>query len=367
MSIRRRNGRWQFRGRNPDGSQHEKTFDRKVDADTYGVMFMAGKVRGEWTDPQLGKTAFGEWCAQWETTIVDLCPKTVERDLAMVRKHLVPRFGHTQLAKITTTSVKAWIAEWTASGTHAPATIRKAGQVMNKILSAAVDEGMIARNPAATVKLPQESKAEMRFLNEVELHQLTDSVDAPYDLLVLTAALTGMRWGELAGLRVRNIDVLQRRVTVVEQMLEVGGQLQIGPPKTKQSQRSVSIPPTLATMLGERLAACVGPEALVFVTEAGAPLRGTNFRRRIWAPALERSGLEGLRFHDLRHTSVAFAIADGAHAKAIQTRMGHASITTTLDTYGHLFPELDAQIGDGLERIFEHQAPSDGAPVVQLG
>jgi integrase len=182
---------------------------------------------------------------------------------------------------------------------------------------------------------------------------------------VTTAALTGLRLSELAGLKAKNVDMLGRRISVVEQLLEVGGRLETAQPKTKASMRSVAIPPTLAAKLGDHPVLLEGPGSLVFVMASGSPLRGNNFRHRVWIPAVSRAGLDGLRFHDLRHTAVVLAIAQGAHAKSIQMRMGHASITTTLDRYGHLFSEIDAMIGDGLEGFFSEQ-PSSVAPAARL-
>jgi hypothetical protein len=91
---------------------------------------------------------------------------------------------------------------------------------------------------------------------------------------------------------------------------------------------------------------------LVFPHRAGNPIHPSSFNTAHWKPAKAQVGLDGLRFHDLRHTAVALAIAQGAHPKAIQARMGHSSVQVTLDRYGHLFPELDADIADGLDKAF---------------
>ncbi|MHB1929833.1 MAG: tyrosine-type recombinase/integrase [Acidimicrobiales bacterium] len=112
--------------------------------------------------------------------------------------------------------------------------------------------------------------------------------------------------------------------------------------------------PFLVDLLDEQPAtrSQAGLDGLVFVTKEGEPLRRGNFRRTYWLPATARAGLAGLRFHDLRHTAVTLVIANGAHAKAIQQRMGHSSVTITLDRYGHLLPALDDQMADGLERMY---------------
>jgi integrase len=128
----------------------------------------------------------------------------------------------------------------------------------------------------------------------------------------------------------------------------------VGPLKTRESRRVVTIPAFLADELGEHLGTLpvVGGSDLVFPAAEGGPLRRTNFRRRFWAPAVMQSGLHPApTFHHLRHTAAALAIAEGAHPKAIQARLGHASITTTLNLYGHLFPSLDVELAERLDRV----------------
>ena len=171
---------------------------------------------------------------------------------------------------------------------------------------------------------------------------------------MLTAAYLGPRWGELAGLRVDRLDLLHRKVHVLDQLAEVRGGLELGAPlKTPAARRTVTIPRFLAPMLEEQIATAASRRSgLVFPTPGGSPMRRTNFRRRAWRDATRSAGVEGLRFHDLRHTAVAFAIARGAHALAIKERMGHSSVQTTLDKDGHLLPRLDEAIADGLDELY---------------
>lgn len=213
----------------------------------------------------------------------------------------------------------------------------------------------------------------MRFLSPTEVVDLADAVDEHYPVLVLTAAYAGLRWGELAGLKVARVDPLRRTIAVLEQLTEVNGQLRFGPPKTAAGRRAVSLPGFLAEALAEQLRgrAEPGAEGLVFPAPIGGPMRRSNFRARAWLPAVRRAGLDGLRFHDLRHTAVALAIAQGAHPKAIQSRMGHASVTVTLDRYGHLFEGLDERIADGLDNTWREALaasprPGRGPEVVPL-
>lgn len=361
---RRGQGRWRARYRGPDGRERSMTFDRKADAERWLAGVTVSTARGEWVDPSLGRVTFAEWCERWAPTIVDLRPATRARDLGMVRTHLIPAFGPVPLAKLTTVDVAAWIAGQTAAGRHSPATVRKSGQVLAKIMRAAVDCGLIARSPCASVKLPAEQSREMRFLSPAELVDLVDAVDEHYRVLVLTAAYAGLRWGELAGLRVSRVDPLRRTVTVVEQLNELDGTLSYGPPKTAAGRRSVSLPAFLADALAEQVAGRAEPglTGLVFPAPVGGPMRRSNFRRRAWLPATRRAGLDGLRFHDLRHTAVALAIAQGGHAKAIQERMGHSSVMVTLDRYGHLFEGLDERIAEGLDSMWRETLAASPRP-----
>src|SRR5207253_2776192 len=177
------------------------------------------------------------------------------------------------------------------------------------------------------------------------------------------------RWGELIGLRRRNVDLANRAIVVVEQMVFIEGQFVRKAPKTRAGRRRVTIPTLLAEMLDEQLSERSNPGAdgLVFPNKRGNPIHPSSFNGAHWTPAKKLVGLQGVRFHDLRHTAVALAIAQGAHPKAIQARMGHNSVQMTLDRYGHLFPELDAQIAIGLDDVYRASlGPSPRASVSAL-
>ncbi len=365
-------GRWRARYRAPNGNERSRTFSRRVDAERWLAEMEVAKGRGEWIDPRLGRTTFGEWTEEWQRTIVDLRDSTLSRDLGMVRNHLLPHFGRTPLAAITTTDVRSLVAQLQASGQHSPATVRKIGQVLAKIMASAVEGGLIGRSPCTGVRLPVETRRDMRFLTPEQVGELADAIGPAYGTLVYTATYAGLRWGELAGLKPERVDLLRRTISVTEQLLEVDGRMSWGPPKTAAGRRAVSIPATLAGMLEKQLLTdLVKASGLVFPSPDGHPQRRSNFRRRAWMPATRAIGLEGLRFHDLRHTAVALAIAQGGHSKAIQERMGHSSIQVTLDRYGHLFPALDERVADGLDVMLRESLavsarPDDGRGVVEL-
>ncbi|HLG01745.1 MAG TPA: tyrosine-type recombinase/integrase [Acidimicrobiia bacterium] len=344
--------RWRARYRGPDGRERSKTFKRRSDAERWVAGIEVSKAQGDWVDPALGQCTFAAWADEWAATIVDLRPSTRDRDLRAVRVQLLPYFGDVPLAKISNLMVRRFIADMLATSQHAPATVRKVGQVLSRVMRSAVDAGLIVRSPCEGVRLPPEGRREMRFLTADQVATLARAVGPEWEALIYSAAYTGLRWGELAGLRPARVDVARRSLMVVEQLNEVSGRIDWGPPKTAAGRRAVSIPGALAEMLATQLTRpAVIRSGLVFPTPLGEPMRRSNFRRRVWTPTTNALELEGLRFHDLRHTAVALAIQQGAHPKAIQARMGHSTVSITLDRYGHLYEGLDGDIAVGLDEV----------------
>jgi integrase len=218
------------------------------------------------------------------------------------------------------------------------------------VFEAAIQAGVLLRNPAADIRVPRSRTREMQFLSAAEVERLADAIDPPYGLLVRLAAYTGLRAGEIVALRIKRLDLLRGMVRVVESASEVGGRLLIGPTKT-YANRTVRLPrflrDELAASLAERRSDL---DAFLFTAARGGPLRHNNFYQRRFCPALRRAGLPAtVRFHDLRHTCAALLIAQGAHPKAIQAHLGHSSIQVTMDRYGHLFPDALDHLADRLD------------------
>lgn len=182
-----------------------------------------------------------------------------------------------------------------------------------------------------------------------------------------TAAWTGLRFSELAGLKTHRLDLLRRRLAVEEQLVEIRGRLVTNPPKSKSGRRMLSLPTLLVTPLEGQLADW-SRDGWVFPGDDG-PLRQSRFSRRPWARAVERSGLGDVNFHDLRHTSVALSIAAGASILAISKRLGHATPGFTLNRYGGLLPDADEQVAEGLDRLWREaiwKRPRISAPGSRL-
>jgi integrase len=347
---RRGKSRWRARYRGPDGRERSKTFDRKLDAGRWLAASETSKVRGEWVDPALGRLSFAEWVAKWEASSTSgLRPRTRVLNVGVARNYLMPRFGSWPLSLITTDAVKAMLAEELDEGRLSVSAVRRHVLVLRVVLDAAVQDGRLARNPAKSVKLPAERSRPMRFLNADEVARLADATPEHYRRLVLTAAYVGLRWGELAGLGVEHVDTLRRTIRVERQLVDVKGKLELAEPKTDAGRRTVSVPSSLVDMLAAHIATePVRASGLVFPSPSGRPMRAPSFRR-VWQRACATAGLDGLVFHELRHTAAALAVEQGAHPMAIKERLGHSSITVTLDRYGGLFPRLDEQLAERLD------------------
>ena len=244
---------------------------------------------------------------------------------------------------------------------HHPTQTRRANilNVVKAVFTYTVEAGGLRSSPAAGVSAPRSERHEMRFASEDDVANLANAIVEPYATLIYTAAYTGLRAGEIAALRVRDLDSIRGRIHVRQAVAEVRGELIYGPPKSGKD-RSVSLPRFLREMLVSHTADyALDGDALVFRSPTGTPLRHSSWYRRHFRPAADSVGLEGFRFHDLRHTCVGFLISAGAHPRAIMERLGHSSITVTMDTYGHLLPSLDDALTGALEERFQ-TSESDG-------
>ena len=199
----------------------------------------------------------------------------------------------------------------------------------------------------------------MRFLSPGEITELADVIDPRYKALVLAAAYTGARFGELAALDLDHFEPLRRSIRIERTLSDVKGIVQIGEPKTRAAVRAITLPTWLVDVMAQHLATWpVSQNRHLFTSPEGGYLRVTNFRRRVWRPAVVESVGEPMRFHDLRHTHVALLIEQGVHPAVVAARLGHTSVRTVFDVYGHLYEGLDRDAADALA------SPWDGSSVV---
>jgi integrase len=357
---------YRARYRDPEGVERCKTFDQRVDAETFLTTIEGSKLRGEWIDPRRARTSLEEWTEHWLQTTVHLKPKTRAGYESLLRIHILPAFGKTPLGAIEPDDVSSWVAEMSKRGLSA-SRIRQAYRVLSAVLKAAVVSRYIVTSPCIGVRLPRPPRREMHFLSAEQVEALAAATPKPFDVMLTVMAYGGLRWGEVTALRRARCDLLRSRIEVAESLAQVGGEFHFGPTKTYET-RSVRLPAFLRDMMALHLADNVRqePTALVFTQVDGSPLRHWWFWHRIWGPAVAASGVPTeLRIHDLRHTCTALLIAQGAHPKAIQVHLGHSTIQVTMDRYGHLFPDEMDRLADGLDMV--HRAAVSRASRSDIG
>ena len=358
-------GRWQARYPTPDGKLRSagKSFRTRGMAEQWLTMKEAEIQRGEWQAPKNEDETVAAWAERWMAAKVNLKPKTKADYEMRLRVYVIPRFGDAPISTITRADVQAWVQELVAQGLSA-STVRHAIGTLSKILNEAVAAGALVANPCQRISLPHLPKGKVESLTLDQVKALADAIEHPeikpagngarpvgrshfpeYSLLIRFTVFTGLRAAEVAGLKIRALDLDKGVVRITETLSEVRGHLYTVPPKTYQF-RSVPLPEFLIEELREHLAALDDdPDGYVFRAPTGTPLRWQNFYNHHFKPAVRQAGLpESTRFHDLRHTYASILISQGAHPRAMMERLGHSSINVTLGTYGHLMPSLDEEI-----------------------
>jgi integrase len=347
---------WQARWRDPTGSQRSKNFPRRVDAERFLVTVEARKLEGTYIDPHAGRIRLGDFAERTTGGWVNRRDSTKARDESYLRILVLPVFAAMPIGAIGLYDIQDWIAELVANS-YAPSTIRHAYQLLGRICNDAVTAGLIARTPCRDINLPKIQDTEQRFLSPTEITDLANTIDPRYRALVITAAHTGCRVGELIALDVDRYQPDERIIRIERSLAEIRGHLRFGPPKTAAARRAVSVPPWLPAVIDQHLDDHPpSPDGLIFTAPGGGPIRRNAFRSRFWLPAVADSVGQPMRFHDLRHSHVALLIAQGAHPAVIASRLGHTSVKTVLDVYGHLYEGLDRNAADTLNPPWD---PSD--------
>lgn len=350
--IERRSGESGYRARyrDPLGEQRSKTFARKADAQRFLVEMESEKARGTWVDPRNAEMPLATWAEEFLLLCRRLSPTSLEAYRRDLGKYVLPRFGSYRLGRIPPDEIENWLNDEIDAGI-APSSVHRHYRTLRRMLQVAVDKQKILANPCARVQPPRVPKREMAFLSWPEVAALANAHNDRLRTFIYFAVDTGMRWSEVVGLRRGDVDLAARKVRVTSQLVRLeSGEWLRKEPKTPASIRSITVSQFTAKLLSSHLDtySLSGRDGVVFPNAASKPWMNSSFWNNHFRLALARAGVQ-CRFHDLRHTSVALAIAAGAHPKAIQSRMGHSSISVTLDRYGHLFPELDESIANAFD------------------
>lgn len=385
---------YEVRYRDADGVQRTKGgFRRKRDAEAYAVDVESSRNQGTLIPHERASARFNEVAAAWLASIDGRRkPKTVDGYRGLLEVHVLPAFGTRRVGSITYGDADRFVRSIEELG-RKPGTVRNAFFVLKMVLDYAIRDGNIRTNPCADVDLPSPQSPEMLFLTGAEVRTLATAIDErwaalyagrtgasatpPYGLLVETAAFTGLRAGELAALRMANLDLRAGTARVVSSVSIVRGRRVEGIPKTRAGRRTVVVNRALCERLrahlGDRL---LDREALVFTEPNGTPLKFGSFYSQRFKPAVRAvlpEHLHGLRFHDLRHTYATLLVEQGAHPKEMAELMGHSSVQITLDRYSHVMPRMTSVLAERIDSAYrnaalvEPPADQDDSVVVPIG
>jgi len=303
-----------------------------------------------------------QWLTEWLTTVKSsdgTGPATIARYDQIARVHLIPQLGTVKLAALTPRHVQSLLLK--LQGVAAPATIVKVHGVLRNALADAERMDLVSRNVAKAVRPPRLSRTERRSLTPAEAGTLLSHLKGDrLESVFIVALSTGLRRGEVLGLRWQDVD-LEGRVLFVRQALQrVDRALKMVPPKTHRSSRPIPLPQFAVTAFSQqkvrqandrRLVGRAWEDGgLVFTTEIGTPLEPRNVNRRFYA-ARSAAGLEWVRLHDLRHAFATFLLDQGEELRTVMDLLGHSTIRLTADTYGHVLPSRARKAADVIDKV----------------
>ncbi len=358
--------RWLARYDDPDGRARSKTFVRKLDAERFLAIVETDKLRGTYLDPDAGRISVREFAEAWlDAQTFD--PSSREAVASRLRSQILPTFGSTEIRDVRPSHVQAWLRG--LQRTLAPTYVRVLLANLSAVLSAAVEDGLIPRNPCrggGAVKAPS-------LVQRKVVPWLTDQVLAVvaalpkrYAAVALVAAGCGLRQGEVFGLAPDAIDLERGRLAVVQQIKLVQSRLVLGPPKRGKS-REVPLPDIVATALREHMASYPPLTVELPWLEPGGPTRTTTllfwgrerttinrnyFNHHIWKPALRAAGVEATRengMHALRHYFASVLLDAGESIRTVSDYLGHADPGFTLRVYTHLIPSSEGRARSAID------------------
>jgi integrase len=342
------------------GRRHvaEVTFRTKGDAQTFLDTVNSDLHRGLWTDPADGEITVKELSELWIASNPTKRATTRGADDGDLRVHILPALGGKQIASVKPPHIHALVAKWAT--TAAPRTVRRRYGTLRAIFAFAAQCDWISRTPCRAVKLPQVTSTRRHTLTAPDVAAIAKATELQYRPMVWLGAVLGLRWSEVAGLRVGRVDFLKRTLTVAEAVTRDGkGNPVLSPPKSTAGRRTLAIPPVLADILAEHMVNCgltlADHHRFFFETRNSTPLRYSNWRRSAWVPATEAAGHPGAGFHDLRRASATALVNQGIDIKTIQTRLGHSDPRLTLQVYAEVVQEAEQNAADILGEHFLSQ------------
>ncbi|MCE5255000.1 MAG: site-specific integrase [Actinomycetia bacterium] len=361
------------RGRDPVTGQRRREwypgFKSKKEAEQARTRLLNDLDNGRYVEPT--KLTLKELLDEWlEVTSTAVRASTHQSYEANVRLHIVPAIGGMRVQDLTPTHLnslyKRLLVHGRADGKGGlrPKTVRNIHICLHRALTYAVRTNLVVRNVASNASPPRQpgfTGKEMRTWSAEQLREFLMSVSQHrYFAAYLLAATTGMRRGEVLGLTWDDVDLDARTVSVRQTLLSINYKVQLSEPKTQRSKRCIALDAYTVAVLKEHRARQEkehSPGAgqhqgngFVFTTEEGLPVQPDNFSK-LFDTAVKKSGLPRIRFHDLRHTAATLALREGIHPKVVSERLGHSTVSLTLDLYSHAIPALQQEAADRLAAL----------------
>lgn len=336
----------------------------KADADAKLRVALSQQERGSWISPHAGTDTVGEYVADWITNNRRITsPRTRERYEGALRLHIVPQLGDVAMNKVTPSMIRNWHADLVEK--RSVPTAAKAYRLLRAAFNTALADELVTRNPCKVEGGGLERSAERPIATVAEVNALAEAAPDRWSALILVAAWTSLRFGELAALTRADVNLLKGTISVSKnrQTLDDGTSVVL-PPKTGAGARTLAIPPPLKPVLQDHLDRYSepGPNGVVFVGEKGAPMDRSRWNEQ-WRQIRAKGGRPDLKFHDLRHTGNVLAAATGATTKQLMARMGHASMAAAI-RYQHATEDADQAIAAALGDLMKAHTVAD---VVELG
>ena len=336
MSIHKINGktgtRYQVKYLQSNGRQSAKNFRTKKEAQNYEAAIRTAKTKGTWVDTNAAKIKFADYVEVWKATKTNQRPRTAYRRDNILNKHLLPALGNKPLRAIHRSHLQDLVSKWINDGL-APRTIKHHIRILHPIFQMAVLDDIISKNPTIGVNTPRPRKVERHALNPAECVALVDATPPEYQPLIKIALATGMRYQEIQDLKIRDLDLLRKTLTIRES-------------KTYAGVRSIKLSDEDVCVIAGHLSSIgrtgVNEHEPLFTSPEGHEIHYRNFIQRVFKKAAMKAGMPDITFHDLRRTHATILIASGVSQKVVQERLGHRSISTTLALYaqgteqGHL-------------------------------
>ncbi|MDG5772358.1 tyrosine-type recombinase/integrase [Mycolicibacterium fortuitum] len=346
-----RGKRWRARYVDDQGHEHAKAFRVKAEAQTWLDGQTAAVVSGTHVAPRTAQMTVREWCDTWIQGYAVNRESTVRQARTHI-KHIVSEFGDVPLSAVRPSHVKTWVASLVKN--FEPSYAYALHSRLSQILGDAVHDGMLPRNPCSRRTAPPMGKQKPYVATTAQVWALHDAMPDHLRAAVLLGAFVGLRVSEVAALRVSDVDFIRGIVNPVQQWPEK-------PLKTDGSAQPVPIPNDLALLLSASVKRYPSP-MMVTRGEAGQDAPPWVIEREVRAARASIDGLpDEFSFHDLRHYLASLLIASGADIKTVQARMRHGSARTTLDTYGHLWPDADESTRSAVGAVIAERMDSNSA------